>query len=67
MTADDLAAINHIRLERNLTWRRLGDEIGVGLWVIYRAIRNPGHLTDRHEYRIMRWLDAQRGVGHERT
>ncbi|MDD5366964.1 MAG: hypothetical protein PHR30_16630 [Gallionellaceae bacterium] len=47
-----------IRIERDLTWKALGAEVGLSLHCLYRFARG-GNLNERHLARVQRWLLGQ--------
>lgn len=57
---EELAALNRIRLERNLSFRELGAQIGLPERTVFRLLSaDSPRLYDRTLFRIRRYLNSQ--------
>lgn len=54
----EVVELNRLRLERNLTYKRLAAGIGITLPTLYRILRDPNsRMHDRTLYRLRRYLE----------
>lgn len=62
--AEQLAELNRIRLERDLTYEQLADEIGdIDPSALHRLLNQPGRRPiDRTLFKIRRYLERRRVV-----
>ncbi len=55
--ADDLAAVNQIRLEDDLSYAELADHIGVHPGALYRILNGQSDPIDRTLFKIRTFLE----------
>lgn len=64
---NELLTLSRLRLERDLTYQQLADEVGMPFQTLYRLLTVPNaRVHDRSLFKIQRYLSAQAenvGVG----
>lgn len=56
-----IAELNRIRLDRNLPFQALADEVGIPMRSLHRILTTPrAKVHDRTLHKIRRYLEAQR-------
>jgi predicted DNA-binding protein (UPF0251 family) len=59
--ADELAELNQIRLDDDLTWDELGEQVGVDGPTLHRLVKQPDRKAfDRTMHKIRRFLESHR-------
>ena len=57
----EVIELNRLRLEKNLTYERMADGIGITRPTLYRILRNPdARMHDRTMYRVRRYLNKMK-------
>lgn len=57
--ADDLAALNQVRLEEDLTYAELGEQIGIDAGALHRILSGLSDPIDRTLFKIRRFLETR--------
>ena len=58
----DIEHLRRLRLERDLSYRALAEEVGVSAMALYNVLLDVSHPTERTLYKIHEYLRRQRVV-----
>jgi DNA-binding Xre family transcriptional regulator len=63
----EIRELNEVRLERDLTYRELADEVGISFSQLHHLLNSPKppDVNDRTLFKLRRYLEEQRPTAME--